>query len=337
MSWYVYLLECADGTLYTGITRDPAEREAAHNRGVGAAYTRARLPVRLAFVEPAAHRPAALRRELQLKAWPRRRKLELLATRECVRRDAPLLSTAGFAAPHGFSSRDGGVSDGSYRSLNLGANTADRPERVERNREIFADWFGVDSKRVSLLDQVHGERVVPAGADGSPAADAQISDDPSLLLAIGSADCLPLLFHDRRTGAVGAAHCGWRGTASGLAAKTVSAMQEEFGSRARDIVVAIGPGICRTCYQVGPEVVERFLAAGLPARLATPDGERWLLDLAAANVHVLERAGVSRRSILLQSQACTSCDPDRFFSHRRDSGVTGRHWGAVRATRPMDG
>lgn len=327
----MYLLECADGTLYTGITRDPGEREAAHNRGVGAAYTRGRLPVRLAFVEPAAHRPAALRRELQLKAWSRRRKLELLATRDCVREDAPLLSVAGLAAPHGFSTRDGGVSDGPYRSLNLGANTSDGPEQVERNREIFADWFRVDSERLCLLDQVHGDRVVLAEPGRSTAADAQISNDPSLLLAIGTADCLPLLFHDRRSGAVGAAHCGWRGTAFGLAAKTVSAMQETFGSRPQDITVAIGPGICRSCYQVGAEVVERFLAAGLPAWLATPDGERWLLDLTAANVHVLERAGIPRRSILL-SQACTSCDPDRFFSHRRDHGVTGRHWAAVRAT-----
>jgi YfiH family protein len=335
VSWYVYLLECGDGSLYTGITCDPEEREAAHNRGQGAAYTRSRLPVRLAYVEPAADKSAALRRELQLKARPRARKLELLATRERVQRQAPLLNVAGFAAPHGFATRAGGVSEGPYASLNLGANTADDPDRVARNREIFASWFGVGVERLCLLDQVHGDRVVSAGPGSCEQADALVSDDPSLLLAIGTADCLPLLFHDPRTGAAGAAHCGWRGTAAGLAGKTVAAMAERFGSRPEDIRVAIGPGICQACYQVGEEVVARVVDAGLPGELAAPDDEgRWRLDLTAANVHVLARAGVPGRQVFLSQAACTSCDPERFYSHRRDRGVTGRHWAAVRATTP---
>jgi YfiH family protein len=336
VSWYVYLLECGDGSLYTGITCDPGEREAAHNRGQGAAYTRTRLPVRLAYVEPASDKSAALRRELELKARPRSGKLELLATRESVRRDAPLLNVPGFAAPHGFATRAGGVSEGPYATLNVGANTDDDGERVALNREVFASWFGLGVGRLCLLDQVHGDRVVAARAGSSELADAQISDDPSLLLVIGAADCLPLLFHDPRTGAVGAAHCGWRGTAAGLAGKTVAAMEERFGSRPEDIQVAIGPGICQACYQVGEEVVARVVAAGLPDELAAPDDEgRWRLDLTSANVLVLARSGVPERQILLAQAACTSCDPERFYSHRRDRGVTGRHWAAVRATTPV--
>jgi copper oxidase (laccase) domain-containing protein len=112
-------------------------------------------------------------------------------------------------------------------------------------------------------------------------------------------------------------------------------MAERFGSRPEDLRVAIGPAICQACYQVGEEVVARVLSAGLPAELAAPDDEgRWRLDLTTANVQVLTRAGVPARQVFLTQAACTSCDRGRFYSHRRDRGVTGRHWGAIRATTP---
>jgi YfiH family protein len=336
VSWYVYLLSCQDGSLYTGITRDPQERLSVHNRGAGAAYTRSRLPVRLAYVEPAADRPTALRRELQLKALRRSRKLELLETRSAVAASAPLVSVTGFRAAHGFSTRAGGVSEGAFESLNLGGNTEDSAERVRRNRRVFSGWFGARERDVCLLDQVHGDQVVVAKPGETQRADAQISDDPSLLLVIGSADCLPLLFHDGCSGAVAAAHCGWRGTLAGLPAGTIEAMRQRFNSRPQDITVAIGPGICGSCYQVGDEVRDQFRAAGFPDSIATADDEaRWRLDLVQANVHVLRRAGVARRAILAADH-CTSCQPRLFFSHRRDRGVTGRHWAAVRATAPGD-
>ncbi|MEX2536166.1 MAG: peptidoglycan editing factor PgeF [Trueperaceae bacterium] len=344
MSWYVYLLSCSDGSLYTGITRDPAQRESAHNSGEGAAYTRSRLPARLAYVEPAADRSAALKRELQIKKLSRHGKLELIATRSQVRYDAPVLSIAGFGAPHGFSSRSGGVSGGPYASLNLGANTGDDPERIERNRAIFRDWFAADEAQLCLLDQVHGDRVAVAQSSAIVEADAQISDDPMKLLVIASADCLPLLFFDSVHGAVGAAHCGWRGTLERLAAKTVEALATQFGSKPEDLRVALGPGICQGCYEVSSDLVARFEGAGFPHEIASRGVEgSWRLDLAGANLHALCEAGVPRASIDLAGRvqgphedrsavpACTSCEPERFFSHRRDRGVTGRHWAAVRA------
>lgn len=334
MSWYVYLLSCADGSLYTGVARDPEARLRAHNAGSGAAYTRSRRPVQLAYLEPAEDHPAALRRELEVKSWSRGRKLALVETRSCVKRNAPLLSLPGFRAPHGFSTRLGGVSEGAYASLNVGANTADDPARIRRNREIFGEWFATEGNSLCLLDQVHGQRVVVARRGRTVEADAQVSDDPSLLLVVSTADCLPLLFHDARTGAVGAAHCGWRGTSSGLAARTVAAMTDHFGCLPADLSVGIGPGICRECYQVGCEVRERFVEAGFPDSVATRDSEgRWRLDLVQANLHRLLEAGVCKERVLL-SGVCTSCERQRFFSHRRDRGVTGRHWSAVRATRP---
>jgi YfiH family protein len=334
--WHVYLLECADGSLYTGIARDAAERVATHNSGAGAAYTRSRLPVRLVYVEPASDRSGALRRELRLKSMSRERKLELVRTRGRIEGHAPLLNAPEFLAPHGFATRLGGVSEGPYTGLNLGANTEDDPERVARNREIFAGWFGVPIDGVCLLEQVHGDEVVEARAGITPRADAQTSDDPSLLLAIGTADCLPLLFHDTKTGAAGAAHCGWRGTLAGLAAKTVRVMTERYGSRPEDLRVAVGPGICGGCYEVGLDLAERFHEAGFDDDVVLLEqGDRARLDLAAANRAVLVRAGVPAASIV-STDTCTACDPVLYFSHRRDRGTTGRHWSAVMATSDGD-
>lgn len=343
MGWYVYLVSCSDGSLYTGITRDPREREAAHNSGTGSAYTRSRRPVRLSYVEPADGKPAALRRELQLKGLSRQGKLELLATRSQVSCDAPLLTLPGFQPPHGFSTRVGGVSEGPYASLNLGAGVSDDPVRVAENRRAFREWFGVQEGELCLLEQVHGDRVVIAGEEESPQADAQISDDPSKLLVIGAADCLPLLFFDRVSGAVGAAHCGWRGTLAELASKTIAAMSDRFGSEPSQLLVALGPGICGDCYEVGADLVQRFLEAGFPPEIAERDEQgRWHLDLAAANLDVLRRAGIAEEAVLVAGDAgqrtkgsrpaCTSCGPGLFYSHRRDRGITGRHWAAVRAT-----
>lgn len=334
--WFVYLLSCVDDSIYTGIARDPAERVAAHNSGTGAAYTRSRRPVRLAYVEPAEDKSAALRRELQLKSLNRQRKLELLASRSGVRCDAPLLSVAGFGAPHGFSTRAGGVSEGPFAGLNLGAGTADEPVRVEENRRIFRDWFGAEEEQLSPLEQVHGDRIVSAGVEERPQADAQLSNDPDRLLVIGAADCLPLLFFDPASGAVAAAHCGWRGTLAGLAGKTVDAMNERFGTDPAELRVAIGPGICRRCYEVGGDLVRKFREAGFPAEVADEGaGDRWHLDLVAANLHRLAQAGVPSTGIFTAggdgTPACTSCLPQLFYSHRRDHGTTGRHWAAVRA------
>ncbi|HEX7004383.1 MAG TPA: peptidoglycan editing factor PgeF [Trueperaceae bacterium] len=333
--WFVYLLNCADGSLYTGISRDPREREATHNAGNGASYTRSRRPVELVYVEPVADRSAALRRELQLKSLTRRQKLELLRSRDGLSHDAPLITVGAFGAPHGFGTRAGGVSEGPYAGLNVGARTADDPAAVEENRSIFRSWFG-ENVRLRPLEQVHGDRIVMAGEEELPEADAQLSDDPADLLLVGSADCLPLLFFDPGSGAVGAAHCGWRGTLAGLAAKVVVAMGRRFGSEPDRIRVAIGPGICRDCYEVGEDLVQRFIGSGFPAEVArqTNDGH-WHLDLAAANEFMLQRAGVEPASILRAGGAgtplCTSCEPALFYSHRRDRGITGRHWAAVRA------
>ncbi len=246
--------------------------------------------------------------------------------------------TAHLPVLHGFTTRNGGASRGPFGTLNLGLSSGDRPEVVEGNRDALLSELGFERGQVCAFHQVHGDRVLT----GAPSwfteqADAAVSNDPGTLLVVSMADCLPVLYHDPVTGAVGAAHCGWRGTVSGLAGKMVGRMAEEFGSRPADLRVTYGPGIAGACYQVGAEVVERFREAGFPEHVAWPDADagKYRLDIRAANNWVLERAGVAAANIV-DTGLCTHCQPERFYSHRRDDGVTGRHWAFIsaRAQRP---
>ena len=246
----------------------------------------------------------------------------------------PLHTIEDFPAPHAVTLRSGGGSSGAYASLNVGDAVGDVPETVRENRTRIAARLGVPPGRIVVLDQVHGDRVVTAAAvrEAAPQptrADAVVSDDPQDVLAIGVADCRPVLFHDPSTGAAAAAHCGWRGTLAGLVGTVVDEMVVRVGSEPADMHVAVGPGIGGACYQVGTEVVEAFADAGFPAGTSWPDDVgRFRLDLAMAIQHTLRTAGVRSERIAIDA-ACTHCDPERFFSYRRD-GVTGRHWALVR-------
>lgn len=244
---------------------------------------------------------------------------------------APLRLDA-FGAPHAFTTRAGGVSEGPFASLNLGLSTGDDPQRVAENRERVLRAFGARARHVSAARQVHGARVASEGPGWfEEEADAMTSADPRVTLVIGAADCLPLLLHDPKRGAVGAAHCGWRGMSAGVVEAVVRAMAARHGSHPVDLRVALGPAIHGCCYQVGAEVVEAFAASGFPEGAARRDAEgRFRLDLPGAARWALARAGVPEANVAI-ADACTHCDRDRFFSHRRDGERTGRQWALVRA------
>lgn len=235
--------------------------------------------------------------------------------------------------PHGFSTRTGGISRAPYDSLNLGLSSGDAEAPVAENRRRVLAAFGADESGACAFSQVHGARVLT----GRPSwfeeeADAAVTDMPGLVLAISTADCLPVLFFDPRTGVVGAAHCGWRGTLKGVAANTLQKLTALYGTDPADVQVAFGPSILAANYQVGPEVVAAFQEAGFPGHIATPDGSgRFLLDVAAANRWQLLEAGVKPEN-LWESELCTYAEPERFFSHRRDKGRTGRQWAVIQVS-----
>jgi polyphenol oxidase len=219
-----------------------------------------------------------------------------------------------------FSTRQGGVSEGPYESLNLGILTDDDQERVTRNRDLLAEDIALPPERVAMGWQVHGTDILEWGAPpreggyASPGAelakvDGHTTTVPGLGLLVLVADCLPvaLIGGGRAT----MLHCGWRPLAGGIVEKALDAFGDEPPA------AAIGPGIGRCCYEVGEEVLAEF--ADLEG---VADGR--MLDLRMAARRKLEAAGVAT---IEDVDLCTSCRPDLFFSHRRDKGVTGRQGG----------
>ncbi len=221
-----------------------------------------------------------------------------------------------------MTSRIGGVSEPPYEHLNLGRSTADRPEAVTENRRRVLDALGFDPARVAVAGQVHGTRVAIARGPGlHPETDCLVTDERDLALAVSGADCIPMIFSAGEV--VAAAHSGWRGTAAGMPHTALAALLSLAGATATDAQVFLGPCIGACCYQIGEDVADRFPAAVVSRR----DGALYL-DLAAAARLQLEQAGVPSRAIL-DPPACTSCQSIWCYSHRRDRGLTGRHWGIV--------
>jgi YfiH family protein len=252
----------------------------------------------------------------------------------------PLLQSrrigAGFT--HGFTTRAGGVSAAPYETLNLGGKWGDDPEHVSENRRRLAAAVGGEP---FVARQVHGTAVrrVHAGEEragvGRHEADGLCSDVPGVVLGVFVADCVPVLLADARTGACAAVHAGWRGTVAGILPEAVHTLAREFGARAADLCVALGPAIGPCCFEVGLEVVDAFESAIPDARargivLPSPRSltDKAHVDLHAANRYLLERAGVPADAIDGFS-ACTRCDRERFFSFRRDGASTGQQMGVI--------
>ncbi len=233
--------------------------------------------------------------------------------------------------PHCFTTRLGGVSKGHLDSLNLGCHRGDEPGNVEKNYGILADALGFSLDNLVLTWQIHSDVVrcvtradAGFGVDhrNYPQCDALVTNDPGVALMVFTADCTPILFYDPVTGAVGAAHAGWRGTAAGIAAKTVKTMTQAFGCRPEDIRAAIGPNIGKCCFETHRDVPDAMYAAlGEDAEpYIRPAGEKNFVDLKGINALWLRRSGVNHVEI---SQDCTACQPDRFWSHRITRGDRG--------------
>lgn len=232
-----------------------------------------------------------------------------------------LLRAPNLGAAHAFSTRAGGVSRGPYGGLNLD-DRADDPGDVAENRARLAAALGFSPTQVARLDQVHGTEVVTARSGGLWTGDALVSDRPGVLLAIGTADCYPLLLADEEAGVVGAAHAGWKGTLGRIGAATVRAMTA-LGARPERVRAAVGPGICGAQYAVGEDVARQFREASL-GDFVLEEGGPPHLDLAGANLAVLREAGV--RDVWVSGRCSTEAD---FYSYRRDAGVTGRMWAVI--------
>lgn len=237
---------------------------------------------------------------------------------------------------HGFFTRSGGVSQGVYATLNGGVGSKDKPESVSENRKRMAEALGVKPDHFLSAYQVHSPDVVtvetPWPHDQRPHADAMVTKTPGIALGISTADCGPVLFADARAQVIGAAHAGWRGALTGVLEATIAAM-EKIGADRKRIVVALGPMIRQTNYEVGPEFVARFRDAdegNLTFFVPSERQDHAMFDLAGYAAMRLERAGIAAVEDL---KLCTYAEPERFFSYRRMTklGETdyGRHINAI--------
>ncbi|TNJ37543.1 peptidoglycan editing factor PgeF [Chlorobaculum thiosulfatiphilum] len=218
--------------------------------------------------------------------------------------------------------RSGGVSDAPLDSLNLGSHVGDDPAHVRENYRRLGAFLGIDAESIVTTGQVHGTEIALVTAPGNlDGYDALITHVRGLFVGIMTADCYPILIHDPRTGASGAAHAGWQGAAGRIAEKTVQAMRDAFGTRPEECLAWVGTGISGERYEIGGEVAARFSSRYLEP---SPSGEgRQRLDLSAANRDQLLDAGLPPAQVQC-SEFCSYRDVGRFFSYRRDHGKTGR-------------
>ncbi|HET7497187.1 MAG TPA: polyphenol oxidase family protein [Candidatus Eisenbacteria bacterium] len=225
-----------------------------------------------------------------------------------------------------MTTRLGGVSRGPYAELNVGLRVGDREDSVLENIRRVRGALGMDAREPARVRQVHGiDLEVAANAlDRAPRADGFLLEAGDPWAAVSVADCaaVALVAEDGARGAL--VHSGWRGTLDGIAVRAALAL-ERSGSPPETLRVVIGPCIHVCCYPVGPETAGRF-----PAFLIEPHvSGGFALDLPGAIAASLSGAGVPRARIAIAPE-CTACLPDRFYSHRRDRGTTGRHWMLLR-------
>ncbi|WP_439648252.1 peptidoglycan editing factor PgeF [Acuticoccus kalidii] len=219
---------------------------------------------------------------------------------------------------HAFFTRQGGVSDGIYHSLNAGRGSADAPDKVDENRKRIASAMGVAVDRLVTMHQVHSRDVltvtdIPAER---PKLDAMVTARPGLALGVLTADCAPILFADPQAGVIGAAHSGWRGATSGILEATLEAMIA-LGARASDTIAVIGPTIAQASYEVGPEFIDGVVAARPDtADLFRPSTrpDHHLFDLPA---YIDRRAHAAGIGTVVDLALDTYADEARFFSYRR--------------------
>ena len=240
------------------------------------------------------------------------------------------------AVRHAFFTRAGGVSNGVYQSLNGGVGSNDVPAKVAENRTRMASALGVAAERLLTCYQIHSPHVVvaekPWTQSERPRADAIVTRTPALAIGVSTADCGPVLLADPQARVIGAAHAGWRGSLGGVIEATIAAM-EALGATPGRLVAVVGPMIRQPSYEVGQDLIDRFLAAD-PGNaryfVLGPRASHALFDLAGFIVERLRRAGVAQVEDLGH---CTYADPVQFYSYRRANHRAepdyGRHINAI--------
>lgn len=245
----------------------------------------------------------------------------------------PSLTETGMVG-HLFTTRTGGVSTGDCATMNLSFSRGGNKEHVLENYRRICEVLGVNVEDVVASVQTHTTNIrhVTAADKGKGVicpqdyqdVDGLITDEPGVVLATFYADCVPLYFVDSVKKAIGLAHSGWRGTVNRMGAHMVQKMGEAFGSKPEDLIAAVGPSICRDCYEVSEDVALEFQAVFPDSAVVSPGKApgKYQLDLWLANRLVLEQAGIPGEQISV-TDVCTCHNPEYLFSHRASNGKRG--------------
>lgn len=244
------------------------------------------------------------------------------------------LSKAGVV--HGFSTREGGVSSGIYKSMNLSFMRGDEYENVRDNHRLFAEAVGYNYEDTVFSDQVHDTRIAYVtekdkglgmhGEKGLEGMDGLVTDIPDIPLMTFYADCVPLLFYDPVKRVIASSHSGWRGTVAGMGRITTEYLCNNMGCKRENIIAVIGPSICMDCYEVSEDVASCFLDAFAAKNhdeiLRDKHNGKYQLNLWEANRIILENAGLKKENISMPD-ICTCHNPDIMISHRQTGGKRG--------------
>lgn len=246
----------------------------------------------------------------------------------------PLLEQAGIVK-HCFTTRLGGVSEGIFESLNLSFSRGDKREAVEENFHRVAKALGTEYENFVFTDQTHTTNVIRVGKEdagkglirerGYTDVDGLITNEPGIVLSTFYADCVPLYFVDSVHRAIGLSHSGWRGTVGRMGQVTLEAMRREFGTKQEEVICAIGPSICQSCYEISEDVAKEFQKEfpNYEKEILIDKGNgKYQLDLWRTNEIILLEAGVKPEHLVV-TNICTCCNEKLLFSHRASHGKRG--------------
>lgn len=247
------------------------------------------------------------------------------------------------------STRIGGISEGVFKSMNLGFTRGDKKEYVLENYELFADAINVDVNKMVLSDQWHHTNILKVDESHLGMGirrkrkysdiDGLVTDLKDIPLVTFYADCVPIYFYDSKKQVIGMAHSGWRGTVSGISKEMIKIFIRDYKSSLDDIVVAIGPAICKSCYEVGYEVIEGLSELTFNIEefyTYNKKRDRYYIDLWNINKSMLINLGIKENNISV-SDMCTKCNPDLFFSHRGHGNDRGTQIGVMMLKGEKDG
>lgn len=236
---------------------------------------------------------------------------------------------------HGFSTRIGGVSKGHFTGMNLGHGRGDSEENIIKNHEIMANVIGFDAKNIVASRQTHTTNIKLVSKEDIGKGiykerdydniDGMITNEKEIVLTTYYADCVPLYMVDTKNKAIGLSHSGWRGTVERIGKVTLKRMAEEYGTNPKDVIVCIGPSICKECYEISEDVAVEFIKEfpeNIDNILENKGNGKYMLDLWSCNKIIFEECGVLEENIHLPD-VCTCCNHQVMFSHRATNGQRG--------------